>query len=317
MTDKTDREVTLPLSTEQPAVRNRGAEGDSTMAGEQGTLISGDGEFVDRVEPAAPTLRAGSKLGKYEIRRLLGRGAMGAVYLAFDPMIEREVAIKVLPPEVASRPTALTRFLTEARSTGKIGHPNAVSIFDISEHNGQYYIVMELLTGGSVADRAKDGALPWKEACRITAEAAEGLAAAHVAGLVHRDIKPENLMMTQDGVVKVVDFGLSKLVDAANDTLNTVTKAGTILGTPQYMSPEQFESSTVGPRSDIYSLGGTLFRLLTGRLPYQDAAGVLQVMLAHSNKPILPGRNPLRNNARLSWDRRFDATHFREVTSRF
>lgn len=249
------------------------------------TLVSGGSSAAAGDGP--PPLKEGEKLGKYEVRCLLGRGAMGAVYLAFDPMIEREVAVKVLSIDVAAQSSALDRFLTEARSTGRLNHPNVVSIFDIDEHNGQFYIVMEVLSGGSLAARTADGQhVPWQEACRLVAEAADGLAAAHQAGLVHRDVKPENLMTTQDGTVKVVDFGLSKLIDAASDTRDAATRVGTILGTPQYMSPEQCETAAVDSRSDIYSLGGTLFRLLTGRHPYEESAAVLQVMMAHASKPI-------------------------------
>ena len=253
------------------------------------TFISNDGDDVES-QPATSDmveLPKGRLLGKYQIERLLGKGAMGAVYLGFDPVIERHVAIKVLPADVARHPTALGRFLTEARSTGKLSHPNVVSIFDIAEQAGLHYIVMELLTGGSVADQVLNQAsLPWQRACRIVAEAADGLAAAHQSGLVHRDIKPENLMITQDGIVKVVDFGLSKLVDGANDTRDSMTRTGAILGTPQYMSPEQCEAAAVDGRSDIYSLGGTLFRLLTGRLPYEEFPAIMQVIMAHVGKPI-------------------------------
>lgn len=259
------------------------------------TMLSGEGNGVP--SPSNVDIAEGSQLGKYEVRRLLGRGAMGAVFLAFDPMIEREVAIKVLPVDIAERPQALDRFLTEARSTGRLNHPNIVSIYDIAEQDGQYYIVMEVLTGGSLADQTVDGrSVNWKDACRMIADAAEGLSAAHAAGLVHRDIKPDNLMMTGDGVVKVVDFGLSKLVDAKSDTRDATTQHGTILGTPQYMSPEQCESAAVDSRSDIYSLGGTLFRLLTGRHPYEEIASVLQVMMAHAAKPI---PDPLLHNPDL------------------
>ena len=156
---------------------------------------------------------------------------------------------------------------------------------------------MEVLGGGSLADLTEDGAcVPWREACRMVAEAADGLAAAHAAGLVHRDIKPENLMATRDGIVKVVDFGLSKLIDAASDTRDAATKHGTILGTPQYMSPEQCETAAVDLRSDIYSLGGTLYRLLTGRHPYEEIAALLQVMMAHANNPI---PDPLKHQSKL------------------
>ncbi len=228
----------------------------------------------------------GQNVGKYEIRSQLGSGGMGAVYLAFDPLIEREVALKVLSGDLSSSPTALQRFLGEARAIGRLNHPNVVSIYDIDQWNGQYYLVMELLSGGSIADRVGDaGRLPWDEACRMIAQAASGLAAAHESGMIHRDIKPENLMLTKDGLVKVVDFGLSKLLDASNHPHSAVTKAGQILGTPQYMSPEQFEAEEIDARTDIYSLGATLFRLLTARFPYHDCRSIVQVMTAHMTKP--------------------------------
>lgn len=228
----------------------------------------------------------GQKIGKYEIRSKLGSGGMGEVYLAFDPLIERDVALKVLSADLSNSSTALKRFLGEARAIGRLNHPNVVAIYDIDLWNGYYFLVMELLSGGSVADRVDQlAALPWQEACRIVAEASRGLSAAHLAGMIHRDIKPENLMLSKEQAVKVVDFGLSKLLDSSLDPRNAVTKAGQILGTPQYMSPEQFEAGEVDARTDIYSLGATLFRLLTGRLPFHECQSILQVMRAHMTKP--------------------------------
>ena len=232
-------------------------------------------------------MQPGTLLGKYEIRRKLGAGGMGAVYLAFDPMIEREVAVKVLPPEIASRPQALSRFLTEAKATGKLNHPHVVTIYDIGAQGNLNYIVMEVLRGGSVLDLVQNSsALPWWEACSIVADAADGLAAAHAAGLVHRDIKPENLMLTENRIVKIVDFGLAKLLDAAHDTRTAVTKAGQVMGTPQFMSPEQFSGTAIDRRSDIYSLGGTLYQLLTGRFPFDNCPTIVQLMYAHLEHPV-------------------------------
>ena len=249
------------------------------------TIVGGDS--ITEGEPKKNIVPIGGAIGKYEIRSQLGAGGMGAVYLAFDPLIEREVAIKVLTQEVGTSSVALQRFLQEARSIGRLNHPNVVSIFDIDQWNGQYYLVMELISGGSLAEVVDGGCpLPWQEACRIIAQAASGLAAAHAAGMVHRDVKPENLMLTKDGLVKVVDFGLSKLVDAANDTRTAVTKQGQILGTPHYMSPEQFDASELDLRTDIYSLGGSLFRLLTSQFPFQDCTTIVQTMMAHLNKPV-------------------------------
>ncbi len=255
-------------------------------------LTSTDGELKTMVEIggeialADAPIAAGEKVGKYEIRSQLGTGGMGAVYLAFDPLIEREVALKVLSPNLGDSPIALQRFLGEARAIGRLNHPNVVSIYDIDLWSGKYFLVMELLSGGSVSGRVQStGKLPWQEACRITAEAARGLGAAHAADLIHRDVKPENLMLTKDGAVKVVDFGLSKLIDSAQDGHEAVTKAGQIMGTPQYMSPEQFESANVDARTDIYSLGGTLCYLLTAQFPYADCRTILQMMTAHMTKP--------------------------------
>ncbi len=260
---------------------NISAEVETTHTPESGTINGGDNASD------ADKLRNGALLGKYEIRKLLGRGGMGAVYLAFDSMIEREVAIKVLPPSIASSPRVLQRFLAEARATGKLNHPNVVSIYDIGQAGDLHFIVMELLTGGSVADLIAEGrTLPWREACRITLSAAEGLAAAHDAGLVHRDVKPENLMLAHDGMVKVVDFGLAKLIDGAEVARTAMTIPGQVLGTPAYMSPEQFRSESVDAGSDIYSLGGTLFRLLTGQTPFEKAETIIKLMYAHLEQSV-------------------------------
>ena len=235
----------------------------------------------------APDIAPGTTLGKYEVRKKLGAGGMGAVYLAFDPMIEREVAIKVLPAEIAARPQALDRFLTEAKATGKLNHPHVVSIFDIGAQDELNYIVMEVLRGGSVLEALDTGEPPaWEDACRLVADTADGLAAAHGAGLVHRDIKPENLMLTEDRIVKIVDFGLAKLLDATDDGKSAVTKVGQVMGTPQFMSPEQFGGSQIDHRSDIYSLGGTLYQLLTGRFPFTNCKTIVQMMYAHLEKPV-------------------------------
>ncbi len=228
----------------------------------------------------------GDKIGKYEIRLKLGSGGMGAVYLAFDPMIEREVALKVLSPELSRSPTALQRFLGEARAIGRLNHSHIVSIYEIDQWEGHYFLVMEFLGGGSIADEVqKRQFLSWQDACRFTAQAAHGLFAAHEAGLIHRDIKPENLMLSKDRTVKVVDFGLAKLIDSVHSSQSAVTRVGQIMGTPQYMSPEQFESSNVDSRTDVYSLGATFFRLLTGRFPFQDSTTIMQVMTSHLTKP--------------------------------
>lgn len=220
-------------------------------------------------------------IGKYRISAVLGSGGMGVVYSGFDPLIERQVAIKVLSAEIAESPVALQRFLTEARSIGRVSHPHVVSVFDVGTWHNTFFMVMEFLPGGSVLDLAeRRGRLSWKEACRITLEAARGLAAAHAAGLIHRDVKPANLMLTADGTVKVVDFGLSKVLDPGGSIADGVTRTGQLLGTPHYMSPEQFEGVSVTAATDTYALGATLFRLLTNRFPFEECVTIGQLMKA-------------------------------------
>ena len=264
------------------------------------------------VPPADP--RLGRQLGKYQITRLLGKGGMGAVYEAQDTLIERKVAIKVLPETLAQDSETLKRFLLEARAAGKLNHPNAVAVYDVDQKGDVFYIVMELVRGGSAQDfLKKNGAFNWPEATRVIADACRALAAAHDAGLIHRDIKPANIMRAEDGTVKLADFGLAKSTDARDS--NMVTQTGTLMGTPLYMSPEQCQSDPLDGRSDIYSLGATYHALLTGSAPYPETAaknggerarvagsapypetaGVPQIMFGHCFGPIPDPRtaNPI------------------------
>ena len=255
--------VSSGSGSDVPTERTKLADLDRTMGA--------DGPTAEELDQQA--------IGKYEVRRLLGKGGMGAVYLGFDPLIEREVAIKVLPRSLAENETYLKRFLAEARAVGKLNHPNSVAIYDIGQHDDQYYIVMELARGGSVADLLEEKErIPLGEACRIAADAARGLEAAHAVGLIHRDVKPENLMLSPEGTAKLVDFGLAKDVDRASEM--AMTGAGQMLGTPFYMSPEQINGDTVDKSTDIYSLGATLYHLLTGEAPFTGDS-LTQVLFAH------------------------------------
>lgn len=274
-------------------------------------------EAVTGGEAVTEEHKVGSMIGKYKIRSKLGAGGMGAVYLGFDTLIEREVAIKVLSQDVGASEIALQRFLQEAKSIGRLNHPNVVSIYDIDKWNDQYFLVMELLSGGSLADLVEErGPLPWQEACRMIADAALGLEAAHAAEMVHRDIKPENLMRTREGIVKVVDFGLSKLVDASTDTRKAMTRQGQILGTPQYMSPEQFEATELDARTDVYSLGASLFRLMTGRFPFQECSTIVQTMVAHLNKPV-PRVTDFQSDIPVECDRIIQKAMAKQRTDRY
>ena len=228
-----------------------------------------------------PEAWVGLRIGKYEITRVLGVGGMGVVLSGHDASIERDVAIKVLPTDLSANQQALDRFLAEAKSAGKLNHPNTVTIYEIAQDGDHHFLVMEIVSGGSAEDHIEtSGAYSVSEATRIALESCRGLAAAHKAGMVHRDIKPGNLLVAKDGTVKVSDFGLAKRTQSQS---LQITQAGQIVGTPYYMSPEQCKSQDVDARSDIYSLGATYYGLLTGKSPYEDCGSVVQVMYAHCN----------------------------------
>jgi serine/threonine protein kinase len=249
---------------------------DTKSTRDRQTTTGQEQEFEVDAEANAP-----KTIGKYEIRRLLGKGGMGAVYLAFDPLIEREVAIKVLHSQLSNQRNSVQRFLGEARAVGKLNHPNAIAIYEIGAIDGDYFIVMELAEGGSVRDLLlQQPSISLAEACRITIEAARGLEAAHRLGLIHRDIKPENLMLSANGRVKIVDFGLARQIDRSPEL--ALTQTGQLLGTPYYMSPEQIRSGSLDARTDIYSLGVTLFQMLTGQMPFTGDS-VAQVVYSHLN----------------------------------
>jgi urea transport system substrate-binding protein len=242
---------------------------------------------VDADVTAAPRAKQdpsdwlGQTLGKYKITGFLGEGGMGMVMKGLDSSIDRTVAIKLLPPDLGENDNALQRFKVEARSAAKSNHPNIVTIYEIGEDKSTHYLAMEFISGGSVADALKSrGRYEVAEATRIITEACLGLASAHRRGLVHRDIKPANLLLTDDGSVKVSDFGLAKPTD---DDALSMTKTGQILGTPSFMSPEQCQSAKVDSTSDVYSLGATYYSLLTGKVPYHERGSIVQVMFAHCN----------------------------------
>jgi len=267
-----------PADPEQQAPERSSSEFNKTV------ITPGD-TAPNSLAPLSTQGWIGRRLGKYTVTGLLGAGGMGVVLRAHDPAIERDVAIKVLTPELSRDPAALNRFLAEAKSAGKLNHPNVVTVYEVGQQEEANYLVMELVTGGSVEGHIeKSGAYPVPEATRLMIEACQGLSAAHAAGLVHRDVKPANLLLTDHRSMKVTDFGLAKRTQ--NQALQ-VTRAGQVVGTPYFMSPEQCESREVDVRSDIYSLGATYYALLTGRNPFEESGSVIQVMFAHchSDRP--------------------------------
>lgn len=221
-------------------------------------------------------LNAGAKLGRYEILSPIGAGGMGEVYRARDSQLGRDVAIKVLPESLAGDPERLRRFEQEARSVGALNHPNILSVYDIGLNNGTPFMVAELLRGVTLREKINSGPLSPKRAMDYAHQVANGLAAAHEQGITHRDLKPENLFITNDGRVKILDFGLAKQNAEgarANDLTATVaestlTSEGMVLGTAGYMSPEQVRGQAVDPRTDIFALGTVLYEMLSARRPF-------------------------------------------------
>lgn len=205
----------------------------------------------------------------YRIVSPLGAGGMGQVYLAEDVRLERKVALKVLPPEAASDPDRLNRFLREARAASALCHPNVAVIYEAGQAGGAPFIAMEYVEGETLAERLKRGRLPAKEAAMIAAQIADALEAAHAKGITHRDVKPANIMLTPAGQVKVLDFGIAKRQAAAAGAGGDATLPGMVIGTVKYMSPEQARGGKVDHRSDIFSLGVVLHEMLAGQNPFQ------------------------------------------------
>jgi serine/threonine protein kinase len=224
--------------------------------------------------------------GRYQLRDLLGQGGMASVHLAYDSVLDRQVAIKTLHTELGREQAFRERFRREAQSVAKLTHTNIVSVFDTGEDDVDGmttpYIVMEYVEGrplGSVLDEdvRQQGAMPADKALKITADVLAALEISHEMGLVHRDIKPGNVMMTKRGVVKVMDFGIARAMQSG---VTSMTQTGMVVGTPQYLSPEQALGRGVDARSDLYSVGIMLFQLVTGRLPF-DADSPLAIAYAH------------------------------------
>src|SRR6185436_1265830 len=202
-----------------------------------------------------------------EILELLGEGGMGAVYRARQRKLERAVALKILSPELAADPAFADRFLREAQALARLQHPNIVSLYDFGEAGGYYFLVMEYADGLNLREILLRGDLKPREALAIVPQICEGLQYAHDAGVIHRDIKPENVLVDRSGKVKITDFGLAKILDQGGPSV-TITGTGQVMGTPQYIAPEQLaDSRNVDHRADIYSLGVVFYELLTGNLP--------------------------------------------------
>ncbi len=248
--------------------------------------------------PQQPAIEAGTSIDRYEVISLLSAGGMGEVYRARDPLLERELVLKVLPRRTQLQNDPLERFVREARAASALNHPNIVTIYAIGESDGCHFIAMELVTGKTLRQLARDGVTA-KTVGQVGSQAARALAVAHEAGIVHRDIKPENVMVRDDGYVKILDFGIAQLSRMEEDNESTrdsrLTRPGMVVGTMRYMSPEQATADPITPASDMFSLGLVLYELATGRHPFEASSdmAVLSAIILREAPP------PSRLNARL------------------
>ena len=245
-------------------------------------------------------LASGTKLGPYEIQSPLGAGGMGEVYRARDTRLDRTVAIKILPAHLSDNPEAKQRFDREARAISSLNHPNICTLYDVGHQDGMDYLVMEFLEGETLADRLAKGPLPPEQVLKYGIEICEGLEKAHKTGVIHRDLKPGNIMLTKAGA-KLMDFGLAKAATASAPPSSSLTMTisgpsadqpltarGTIVGTFQYMSPEQIEGKEADARSDIFALGAVLYEMATGKRAFagKTQASIVAAILASEPQPI-------------------------------
>lgn len=237
---------------------------------------------------------AGERIGKYEVRERLGRGSMGEVYLADDVGLGRPVAVKILAEAHRDNAELRTRFEREARAMAMLSDPHVVSVYGIDEQDGLPFFAMEYLAGRDLASLVKEhGPIPDGEAAQVMLFAVRGLRAAAAKGLVHRDIKPANIIITEDGSVKLTDFGLVKQIHVDPE----LTAANVVVGTPDYIAPEQARGDPIGSEADIYGLGCTLFHLVSGNPPFRDPVGpntYMAIINRHMNdpRPSLANRRP-------------------------
>lgn len=285
-------------------------EGDKDLRGEVEALIAEDGQagsFIESpaLEIAAKQMAGDSfsqaessapeRIGHYKFLAQLGRGGMGEVHLALDTRLNRKVAIKLLPDEFTTDLLRVRRFEQEARAASALNHPNILTIYEIGQHDSLHFIVTEFIEGETLRQRIANARQTLKTVLEIATQIASALAAAHAAGLIHRDIKPENIMVRPDGLVKVLDFGLAKLTEktssadtSAPTALDAHTQPGTVMGTAQYMSPEQARGQELDARTDIFSLAVVLYEMIAGQAPFEGAtpSDVISSILIKAAPPL-------------------------------
>jgi serine/threonine protein kinase len=255
-------------------------------------------QFDGKIPAPSLDARIGQALGPYVVEKVLARGGMGVVYLAVDLGLSRKVALKLMLKDALADGDAAARFQREARATASLAHPNIASVYMVGlAEDGSPYLAMEFVDGGSLLEVIrKRTPVGYSQAADWMAQAAEGLRAAHKQGIIHRDIKPGNMMVSTTGVLKLVDFGLAKVM--FDDNYRTVE--GTVLGTPKYMSPEQGQGRQLDFKSDIYSLGATFYHILTGRPPF-EADTPVQVLFKHATAQLVPMRS-IVPTIPIEWD---------------
>ncbi len=227
----------------------------------------------------------GRAIRGYALGERIGAGGMGAVYRATQPVVEREVAVKIILPQFANQPDFIRRFEAEAQLIARLEHPHIVPLYDYWREPGVAYLIMRLLRGGSLQKLLEQGPLALETATHLVEQMTLALGAAHRVGIVHRDLKPANVMLDEDGNAYLADFGIAK--NLSNPDLEHLTQADAIVGSPNYISPEQIRSEFVRPQADIYCLGVMLYEMLTGQLPFQGPTPI-EVMHQHLNAPLPP-----------------------------
>jgi serine/threonine-protein kinase len=282
------------------ADNTEGAGSDERLASTASSVDSADSLLrnvarVDDVAPAEPPLEAGAVLGHFRVVRELGRGGMGIVYLADDTKLRRQVALKVLPPALARNAERRRSLLREARAAAAVTHPNIATVYEVGESGEHVYIAMEHVGGEGLRARMERAPLTLAEVLELARPIARALGTAHRAGLVHRDLKPENVMLTGDGLPKLLDFGLARVANTAGDpgalaglTTSLPTIEGRFAGTPAYMSPEQILGDPVDARADVFALGVMLYEMLSGRRPFEGdtASAVMRAIVADPPEPL-------------------------------
>jgi Tol biopolymer transport system component len=325
--------------TSRRAMLEEACAGDTELRGEVESLLTARDDAGDFLSPshlrsqildlAGTNIAAGRPFGRYEIVSVLGAGGMGEVYLARDTLLHRQVALKVLPARFMRDADRVARFRREAKAASALSHPNIVTIYDIGETGGTWFIATEFIDGTTLRSRlASGGGIEIPEATHIAIQCASALTAAHEAGIVHRDIKPENIMLGRDAAVKLVDFGLAKGTESGPEFLVEATQPGELVGTPRYMSPEQARGQKLDARTDVFSLGAVLYEMVTGQPAFSGGttADIFAELLGSAPPPTVPGLDAIIQKA-LAKDRdaRYqtmhdfaaDLRHFRDQPARF